>query len=63
MMLPRRRGGPLMRHQAFLREQGERCLSLADEARELEIAEELRTIGNAFRDKAEELEKEKSRPE
>ncbi len=47
-----------MQHQAFLREQAERCLRLADTARDPVIARELRAIGQAFLDKAAELDAE-----
>jgi hypothetical protein len=44
-----------MQHQAFLREQAERCFRLADTARDPEIARDLRAIAEAFLWKAAEL--------
>jgi hypothetical protein len=45
----------IMRHQAFLREQAERCFRLADTAQDPRIARELRAIAEAFLAKAAEL--------
>jgi hypothetical protein len=47
-----------MQHQAFLREQAERCFRLVDTARDPEIARELRAIAEAFLAKAAELDAE-----
>jgi hypothetical protein len=47
-----------MQHQAFLREQAERCFRVADTARDPEIARELRAIAEAFLAKAAELDAE-----
>jgi hypothetical protein len=47
-----------MQHQAFLREQADRCFRLAETVQEPEIARELRAIGLAFLDKAAELDAE-----
>jgi hypothetical protein len=44
-----------MRHQEFLRAQAARCFELADIASEPKIARELRAIGQAFLQRADEL--------